>query len=427
MATTPAPLVWDSFRSVGAVDGLGGNVHYYDEAAQAIYLHNGITTQITKVEEGHWKDAIYGSEVIVDGTAYTLLSLDHPYNGTLHLTAADGTSLYYLRYVYAMDISDLVETGAWKTQNDNPIAQISLSVHNVSAATFAGDATLFNPGAKLSLSLRLGDSAPYQIGVAFIDQVDFDRTAKTVPISGRNAIGYHLNEQTFDLDNAYTGLSHEIAAAILTLAGLTNYSVEAGEGLIPFTFGFDKTLLAGLKEMFEVYTQWKLVELPDGKILIGRDSYIKTYQSNSYYTFEGEKEVFSRKTSKSADAAYTRVMVTGKDPDGVDHTPVLLPVDNFDFWALGSHKTCHVKAPDGLSAAELATYAADVASRLQYVGIGEDFTGPLRPHLLVGDVAEVYYPGDVEGTSRACDVHHATFRQEGILHRLLGRFWWRGD
>ena len=95
MATTPAPLVWDSFRSVGTVDGLGGNVHYYDEAAQAVYLHNGIATQITNVDEGHWKNAAYGSEVIVDGTAYTLLSLDHPYNGTLHLVATDGAELFF--------------------------------------------------------------------------------------------------------------------------------------------------------------------------------------------------------------------------------------------------------------------------------------------------------------------------------------------
>ena len=399
MAATPAPLVWDFYNEIGEVDSVGGNVHYYDTAAQRLYLCDGLATNTTKVIDGHWEESVYGEKITIDNTPYTLFSVDHPYNGTLFMTATDGTDLYYLRYVYATDISDLIESGTWKTQIDNPIAQISVNVQNVSAAMFAGDATLFNPGAKLTLSMTLGGSEPYPIGVAYIDQVPYDRLSQTVPISGRNSIGYYLKDQTFDLENVYAGLSHEIFESILTLAGLRDYDIQIGTGEIPFAFSYDTTLLDGLEKMLNVYIPWKFLELPDGKIVIGNDAHIQQYQSNSYYTFEAEKEVFSRKTSKRVDGAYTHVLATGKDGAGAGHAPVKLPVRHFDFWAIGSHKTIHVEAPDGLTSAEFAAYAADVAERLQYVGIGEGFVGPLRPQILVGDVAEIYYTGETQSTS----------------------------
>lgn len=416
MATSPAPLVWDFYRTIDTVDSVGGNVHYYDEAAQRLYLNDGIATNVTEVMEGHWETAEYGNEIIIDDTPYTLLSVDHPHNGILFMTATDGENLFYLRYVYAQEIGDLVESGTWKTQIDNPIAQISLQIQNISAAMFTDKSTLFNPGSKLELSFRLGDSDPYPMGVAYIDQVPYDRLSTTVSISGRNSIGFCLKDQTFDLDNEFEGYSHEIFAAVLELAGLTNYAIEPGTGQIPFTFDRSKTLLDGLMEMLEVYIGWKLAELPDGKILLGRDSFINTYQANSYYTFEGEREVFSRKTSKSADAAYTHVLVTGKDELGEEHTPIKLAVNHFDFWALGTHKTCHVQAPDGLTLEDFEAFADDAALRLQYVGIGESFVGPLRPQLLVGDVAEVYYTGESVGTSLGLitEVTH-TFGGKGFM------------
>lgn len=396
--TTPAPLVWDSYRSVGAVNGLGGNVHYYDEAGQAIYLNNGIATQVTQVDDGHWKDAVYGSEIVIDNTAYTLLSLDHPYNGILHLAATDGAALYYLRYVYAMDIADIV-TGTWKSQVDNPISQLSASVQNAGAGIFAGSATLFNPGAKMSLALRLGDCDPYAIGVAYLDDIDYDETAKTIPISGRNTTGYLLKEQTFDETTSITGYAHEVAAAILTLAGITTYHLQTSDHSFTHTFKPEQTLLSGLQQLMEFYIGWQMVELPDGYIVMGYPAFIRTYQANSYYQYNVGSEVFKRKTSKSADAAYTHIYVTGKDADGVDLTPIYLAVNHFDYWALGPHKTCHITAPDGKTQEELATYAAQCALDLQYVGIGEQFAGPMRPQLIVGDVASIYETGDTEAIS----------------------------
>lgn len=406
------PLIWDYYRNAGTVSSTGAVVHYYEESAQSIYLQNGIATKITRVDDGHWSDSVWEDEFAIVDDAYTLLLADHPANGTLYMAATDGTAVYFLRYVYAMDISDLCQSGTWKAQNDNAITQMSVNVKNVSAVTFAPDATLFSPGAKLSLALCMGDSAPYQIGVAFLDEVNYEQTASTVPVSGRNVTGYKLASQTFDLNNAFTGFSHEIAAAILELGGVEDYEIQQGTGTHPFTFSYSTKLLDGLKEMFAYYQGWRMVELPDGKIIIGNESFISSRVSNSYYEFHGEKEVFKRKTKKAADAAYTHILVTGDD--GID--PVYLEVTHFPYWALGEHKTAHIEAPSGLTAEELAAYAVAVAKELQYVGMSEAFTSPIRPHLLVGDVASVYYMGDTDATDMGVvtDITHS-FGETGFF------------
>lgn len=394
MPTTNAPLVWDSYRTVGAVDGLGGNVHYFDEAGQSIYLNVGLATQVAQVDDGHWPDAVYGSEIVVDDTDYTQLTLDHPYNGILHLAATDGTNLFYLRYVYAMDISDIVKTGKWKEQTDNLIKQLSLTLKNVGPDVFAVDNTLFNPGAKVTVALAMGDSENYDIGVVFADDTDYDLYSETVPLSGRNAVGYKLAGQTFDETSEITGYAHEVAAAILELGGVTGYHIQTGDHSWTHSFKPDQTLLSGLQQLMAFYLGWEMKELADGTIVMGYPAYVQQYIKNSTYTFHGGSEVVKRKTTKAADAAYVRVRVTGKDSVGEDLTPVYVNVDHWEYWTLGAHKTRHVTAPDGLTQAELQTYAEQVAEDLQYVGIGEQFTGPIRPYLLVGDVAEITYDGE---------------------------------
>lgn len=400
MAATDAPLVWDSYRSVGAVDGLGGNVHYYDEAGQAIYLHNGIATQVAQVNDGHWDEAVYSSEIIIDSTAYTLLTVDHPSNGVLHFAASNGASLVYLRYLYAMDLSDLIASGSWQEQTDNKIKQLSANVQNVGELTFCAENTLFNPGARLTLAFAAGDSEPFAVGVAYVDDVDFDSYADTVPLSGRNSIGYLLADQTMDDLTEITGTGNEVVAAILQRGGVTKYVIGPSEYTHTHTFKPEQTLLSAIEQVCQYYDPWRIEELADGTILVGYPWWITpTYLTNSVYQFNGGSEVFKRKTNKNADAAYTHIRVTGKAADGTDLTPVLQAISNWDYWALGAHKTKHITAPDGLTQAGLATYAASVAESMQYVGIGEQFSSPLRPWLLVGDVAAIYNDGDAQAVS----------------------------
>lgn len=399
MATTTAPLIWQAFREVAAAGSPGGTVHYFDEMSQSLYLASGIRTRVAEISDGHWSDAVQGDPLQITADAYTALRLDHPANGTLYGAATDGTHLIYLRYLYAMDLSDCCG-GSWREQTDNRVKQISLDVRNLGEEVFAASNTLFNPGAKLSLSFTAGDAEPYPIGTAYLDELTWDLYAETVPVSGRNSIGYRLSQQTMDGTTSITGTGDVVVRAILALAGITKIVTGPSDDTHTHTFRPEQTLLEALDQVCSYYDPWRMAELPDGTIVIGYPWFISpTYQQNSTYTFDGGAQVFKRQTAKSADAAYTHLRVTGKDGSGAELTPVTVAVSTWAYWDLGEHRTKHVAAPDGLTQAQLASYAASVADGMQYVGVGESFSGPLRPWLLVGDVAAVYYSGDSAATS----------------------------
>jgi hypothetical protein len=139
---------------------------------------------------------------------------------------------------------------------------------------------------------------------------------------------------------------------------------------------------------------WRMVELPDGYIVIGDETFISGYNSNGRYTFNGGKEVFTRQTSKNADVAYTRVCV--RNQEGL---MVYRPVPCWSYWNIGARKTKYYDAPEGYTVADMEILADIMVSELQYVGMGEEFSSPIRPQLQVGDVADIFYDGDVQSTT----------------------------
>lgn len=405
MAATPAPLLWDFYRSVGSDSDVktGGIVHYYDENAQTIFLNNGIKTRTQHPEGGSWKTSVLSEpSVFINHEELTVLSLDHPSNGILYGAATDGTNLIFYRYIYAMEISNIIDSWSWGTQNDNTIAQFSASLQNVGTDIFTDEVTLFQPGSRVKIGVRFGDSEPYPIGVAWLDECRYDVSGTNVEITGRNSSGYLLKDQTFDDLIEFSGGSTVMISAILDYAGITDYAVqpfEVNDGT--YSFKPNQTILAGLEEMASYYTNgdlvYKMLERPDGKIIFGYEAFIDDYQTNSYYSFNEGKDVFKRKTSKMVDGSFTALRATGKDANDADLTPVTVAITNFPYWKLGAHKTIHVEAPKGYTQAKLQSWAEAQAASYQYVGIGEDFTGPFRPQLLVGDIAEVVE--DNTGTS----------------------------
>lgn len=412
-------LVWNYYREISAPGLPGGLVHYFDESSQSIYLSGGgLSTRLSDVPGGHWGEAAPGEELSITEDDFTKLRLDHPANGVLYGVATEGKDLVYLRYVYAMDLSNIAQSVNWTSQMDSAVSQLSASILNVSQAAFAEDVSLFQPGARLTLRVRMGNSQPYPIGVAFLDDCQYDARSETVPLSARNTIGYFLRDQTFDDDNEFTGLSHEIAAQIFAQAGITRYEIQLGTGDQPFTFAPEAPLLSGLEQMQSFYTDtekaWQLVELPDGTVLLGYDYWIAERQANGYYTFEVGGDIFRRKTRKSADASYTAVRVTGEGPGGTALTPCRVAVTNFPYWSLGAHRTRHLTAPKGMTQEQMDAWAALKAQELQYVGVGEDFTGPFRPQLLPGDVAESREDGVGSSLGVITEVRQTFSRTEGF-------------
>ena len=404
MATTPAPLVWDFYREVGsdANAHVGGVVHYYDEASQTLFLNGGLKTRTADVDAGHWEESVLSSpSIFINEDAYTVLGLDHPSNGVLYGAATDGATLTFLRYIYTMDLSMLMESWSWVSQTDNAIAQFTGAVQNLGPDIFSFDVTLFQPGARITLSIMLGSSQEYRIGVAWLDECDYDISADTVEISGRNTVGYFLKDQTFDDNLTFENGASTTVESIFTYAGVKKFSVQPSTHVAKFVFKPEDTLLDGLATICAYYTgdvhEWKLLETPDGTLCLGYQNWLSTYLPNTHYSFNEGSDVFKRKTTKLSDSSYVKIRATGKyknaSNEEVELTPVTVPVNNFQYWALGAHRTKHLTAPDGFTQAELQTWAESQAAKYQYIGIGEDFTGPFRPQLIVGDIAEV-----VEGT-----------------------------
>ena len=184
------------------------------------------------------------------------------------------------------------------------------------------------------------------------------------------------------------------------MANVTKLVIQATEEEREFSFRADQTLMAGLEQICNLYPGWKILELPSGTIVMGSQEFVNRYQGNGYYVFQ-KGSVFKRKTKRSCDAAYTKVRITGKDADGNDLKPVVVPVNNYKQWALPPNKTYHESVPDGFTQAELQAYAELVAESIQYVGVGEDFTGSFQPQLSIGDVAAV---DNGDGTSTALGI-----------------------
>lgn len=388
MAATPYPLVWDFYRSVDGVQNLGGVIHYWDETSQSLWLSSGIKTNVAEIPEGHWETAEIQDTVDVGTPKYDSLSLDHPYNGVLFGAAMLDGELFYIRHVYAMDCSDIISSGQLGFSNNNAVVQLKANLMNIKEIIFTNEATVFQPGAKVVFSITAGDEIPMEMCVSYLDSVDFDVRSSTVPISGRNNIGFKLMQSTFDEDMKITGLPHEVAQDICCIAGISKLFIQPMNEEREYEFRADQTLMSGLEQICGFYPGWKVMELPSGTIVIGPPSFINNYQSNGYYVFE-KGSVFKRKTKRSCDAAYTKARITGKDAEGNDLTPVVVPVKCYSQWGLPPNKTYHEKMPDGYTQAELQAYAESVAEMLQYVGVGEDFTGSFQPQLSIGDVAAI--------------------------------------
>ena len=230
MAATTTPLIWDVVDVLGGIEnaGLGALVDYFTEEYQLLYLAGGLKTMTGEVSEGHWKDASLDNThqiELLDGEP-SLSAWDHPLNGELFGVGVQDDYLIFYRYLYARELTQLVKDGSWRFRNDSQITQLSLTLKNPGEEMVTGEATLFNPGARVTAGISMGGSRPYALGVAFADEIDFDAQAETFSVSGRNTIGYRLNNQTFNDNNTFTGNGKQVVEWIFNRAGVKKYIVD---------------------------------------------------------------------------------------------------------------------------------------------------------------------------------------------------------
>ena len=394
--TTPRPFLWQSLQLRGEADGLGGMAHYFTEDAQTLYLHDGIATKELTVENGHWQDLTAGDEDVISDEQYTQMSWSHPATGSLYGTAIlpddDSSILYLLRYTYMKDIGVFIQTGNYRAQVDNPIAQVNAEVKNYDSDAFIKNETLFIPGAKVTLGLTMGDSLVYDMCNAYLDQIDFAYNRTTVSISGRNRTGVLVNDPTINLMGKKTDTVTNLCAWVLDTLGVDNYEIETNNTQFTLEYNASDTgmkLLQTISDMASGYTDgtdWGIEEMPDGKIIIGFNGFRGSYLPKSVFKFDDD-ELFKRASSKSADGAYSKVYCAGKTSGGVDLEPVIMNITQWKYWSLPGNKTYFAPVLENTTQVELERYAQTLAKQLKRTGLTENYTSNIKPQLLVGDYA----------------------------------------
>lgn len=422
----PNQLQWDFYKETHNKDSQV--IHYYDEWAQEIWPDwAGLKTKTNKVPQGHWKDSQYQQEqaILINTGHYTQLRSDHPTTGVLYMSAIKDGKLEFLRYQYMMDLSYILDSWRQQFKSDSPVSDLSVQVQNIGVDTFMGDASLFLPGSRLDISVIFGKKE-LPMGIYWVDEFAFDQSKETVSISSRNYCGHWLVDQTMDELVKVEGKMHECIKQIFDHAGITNYVIQDGfTNINKYTFEPSDTIMQAIEKIInsarnpQPEFELVLLESHQGGLIFGRRNWADQYMANNYYRFNEGSDVFNRNTEKCLDGAYTRIMVTGdiKDTDPVKkHTPIFVNIDNFKYWYLKKHKTKHIESPTAMTTEEFKSFADAQAKAFQYVGVNEDFTGPYRPQLYVGDIAEVVLPDGVTGTSLGLinQITHNFSRDEGF-------------
>ena len=402
MATTPRPYIWKAAQLISSsADGTGATFHFYDTKAQMIYPNSGLQYKAGSVPEGHWEDLSLGNEIELEDVNYEILKSDHPATGSLYMVGLRRTTnhdtLYLFRYDYLRDISELVENATLTMQVDNPITQISANIKNIKDSLFTIESSLFTPSSKLWLGIAYGGAAVTSLAIGYTDEINWRYGAKTVSLSGRNTVGYYLKDQTFDEKIVYNDTAINVLEAIFARFGITDYYIDPlGTSNVEIEVAPTDTALKAIQTISDLLSdaettgaQWDIEEMYDGHIVVGFDAFRGTYIPRGHYTFDGKNDVFAQSIDRSTDGAYAQVRCTGTDANKNELTPAVASVTNWRYWSVSPHKTYHAPKVEGTTQAELNAYAKSLARQLKYVGRKIHYKAPLRPQLVIGDVAEV--------------------------------------
>lgn len=402
MATTPRAYEWQGYDLIAEnVTETGATFHFFDTNAQIMYPDGTLKYKWGRVEEGHWQDLDLSDEIELEAFDYKLIKSDHPATGSLYIIGlARGNSndvIYLFRYDYERDVSELVQDAQFTLQADNPITEIRASIKNIKESMFNEETSLFTPSAKMNLGIAFGNGAPTQLAVGFMDEIGWKHGAKTVDISGRNSMGFYLNDQTFDEEVSFNAAATTVIPLIFERFGIVNYVIDPlGSGNVKIDVAPADTGMKVMQEISNLLTDvtepgknWEMEELPDGKVVVGYDAFRATYAPKGRYVFNGANDVFTKGVNRSIDGSFTQVRCTGTDNNKKELEAVVMPVTPIKYWEPGAHKTYHAPKVEGVTQEKLTKYCEVLAQQLKEAGRLVTYRSTIRPQLLVGDVAEV--------------------------------------
>jgi hypothetical protein len=409
-------LIFEYSRVVNDAADPAGVVHYYTNDAQIFLIKsNAQYEQSVQVNAGDWSDYDESWGLLNCPDDFSEMRLDHPAFGQVF--GITDNMVFHL-YVYAADISDLIDNMEISEQADNQIKGLNFDMMKTQNVLFESEATLFVPGAEIAVSVALGDNEEYyEMGRYFLDSAPYDPFAASLTFQGRSVAG-RLKDVTFDTNTAgsnvqatFTGTCGAISKEILTTYSddeiknedvITNLVTELTVSFQPnenVLDGFNKWLLS---------IGWAMVELFDGRFVVGPPvELISLHRPNHRYTFTRNQDIFTRRIDRNIDGAYSRVCVKYGDPAAYEYRDTL----NYDNWFVPFHKTYHYDAPEGTDQATAELIAEALASQLQYIGIREQCFGLFRPWLITGDLAQIQDGEVTTATGQITEVKHQLGKQ----------------
>ncbi len=384
------PITWDFSRQLDAAASPGNTTSYFDTMCQSFYVDTGqIKTQIAQLNNGQWQDIEPEDEIAISESGFSELDIEHHFNGTVAGSAQHDSDVVLLLYEYMIDVSTWLKDGTWRLQPDNSIKAGTIDLVNADKSRFEDNAyTLFGPGNRLRFLHRSGDSAVFEMGTIYIENSPFADYAESFRFSGRNAIGFYLASQTFDERTTYTGTRTEVFTQMLLDAGVPEplIMVKTDATAASFEFEDEDSYFEGLTLATELI-DWYFDDLPDGRIVIGDEAYIKSVVATTgIYSFSRGSEVVSRNVSRDSGNVYSRVCVRRK---GDSPLSLYADVPYYDGWAIAAHRTFYQDVPDDTIQATMERIRDQLVEGMQYSGITETFLSPFRPWLQNGDVATI--------------------------------------
>lgn len=372
-------------------------LHFANTQGQVFYVKNGELQGLpsNNIDYGKWENINFQEEVDVSPDEnITNFEVDALQGfGAIGGYKTDNTHKMII-YEFAFSMDRYLNNGSIKHSIDNPISSFTLALENpdLKDPELKGNVaidehnSLLNPGAKLTFKFSAGDSEEYDIGVFYVDRSNFTLLNEVASVDGRNIIGKALKDQTLDeMYRTNFEYLHAIVEEFLKHGKLdyNQYMIESSGIKSWFDFKPNMDILQALEEICKVTKNWKVSELVDGTVVVGSPGYINNMNPSGTYTFQRNKDIFSRNITRDDMQAYRRVCVHDSEFDLL----VFKDVESYTGWNLQANKTLYVQVPDGTRETEAEGYAEELADRIELVGKIESFTGPIRPHLQCGDEA----------------------------------------
>lgn len=298
------------------------------------------------------------------------------------------------------DVSKYLGNCTVELNDGSPVSSIHMQLENPGQLLSGEDNSMVVPGMRIELFLTLGDSEEYPMGVHFVDRVGMSVIKGIISIEGRSITGKLLKDQTLDSNNVYTKKAYrDNVVELLENAGISEYSVQPAPE-VPWEYGIEfspnKNMLDALNELIRASLNWKVVETLE-EVVAGSTMTFEDIQVNSRYTFNRGTDVFSRSITRDDSDVYSKICChystetidegTGETIKGTEY--VYSTVDNDADWEVQQNKTLYVSLPKNTDSLDAQAIADDLADRINSAGTVETFIGPIRPHLLPGDEAEI--------------------------------------